>query len=99
MKGALNDDDSRNNNAPLMNSFLNSSDPVFKNNLRVLVVDDDKVVRTVTMAMLRTLKVEGKEAVNGKEAVDLYIAGEDFSLVLMDREMPLMTGLEVAVFL
>lgn len=80
-----------------MNNFLNSSDPGFKNNLRVLVVDDDKMVRNITMAMLRTLKVEGKEAVNGKEAVDLFIAGENFNLVLMDREMPVMTGLEVVV--
>ncbi|KAH7668485.1 Histidine kinase protein, partial [Dioscorea alata] len=75
------------------------SDSGFKNNLRVLVVDDDKMVRNITMAMLRTLKVEGKEAVNGKEAVDLFVAGEDFNLVLMDREMPVMTGLEATKYL
>ena len=32
---------------------------------------------------------------NGKEVVDLFLAGKKFDIVLFDKNMPIMTGLEV----
>jgi CheY-like chemotaxis protein len=34
-------------------------------------------------------------AKNGKEAVDLFLEGEKFDIVLCDKDMPVMTGPEV----
>ncbi|KAJ0968396.1 hypothetical protein J5N97_025313 [Dioscorea zingiberensis] len=99
MKGMLKEDNVYEGNVLQLKGILKIRDRSFKKNLRVLIVDDDKVTRKVMMAMLRDLKVEGKEAVNGKEAVDFFAAGEVFTLVLMDMEMPFMNGPETTRFL
>jgi CheY-like chemotaxis protein len=61
----------------------------------VLVVDDDATVRKIHSKFVGKFPVDVQEAVNGKEAVDLYRSGAFFDLVLMDLEMPIMNGFEV----
>jgi two-component system, sensor histidine kinase len=61
--------------------------------LRVLLVEDHPVNRRVAMLMLSEDQFDVREAVDGREAVEAY-EQEDFDLVLMDMQMPVMDGLE-----
>lgn len=64
--------------------------------MRILVVDDEPVGRRVLieeLALLRGVDIAG-EAADGAEAL-AQIAALTPDLVLMDLEMPVMTGLEV----
>lgn len=61
----------------------------------VLVVDDDAVNRLVLKKMLRHRGYEVIEAADGAEAVERACA-EGPSVVLMDINMPRMTGIEAA---
>ncbi len=60
--------------------------------LRILLADDNPVNRRVTKAMLEHLKHEIVEVEDGQEAVNRASA-EEFDLILMDVEMPGMSGL------
>jgi len=60
--------------------------------LNILIADDNEVNIKVTTQLLARLGYEGVEAArNGTEAVDLACTGQ-FDLVLMDLDMPEMTG-------
>ncbi len=62
---------------------------------RLLVVDDSKMMRMAISRSLRQLGVENiQEAANGREALE-RLCQESFDLMLLDMEMPEMTGLEV----
>jgi two-component system chemotaxis response regulator CheY len=59
---------------------------------RVLVVDDDRVIR---QCIAETLKEEGYEAataVNGADALDLIRGGWSPDLVVLDMRMPVLDG-------
>ena len=61
---------------------------------RILVIDDEQIIRT---SCVRTLTPEGYEVIvasNGKEGLEL-IEKEPFRLVLLDLKMPDMDGIEV----
>ncbi|MCA0150637.1 response regulator transcription factor [Rossellomorea vietnamensis] len=61
---------------------------------RILIAEDEEVLR---MLMVDTLEDEGHEldeAVDGQEAID-SIMENDYDLILLDYMMPLYTGLEV----
>lgn len=61
---------------------------------KILVIDDEAIVRT---SCIRTLEPEGYEiklAASGKEGIDL-LQKETFGLVLLDLKMPDMDGIEV----
>jgi two-component system chemotaxis response regulator CheY len=62
----------------------------------VLIADDNAFVRRALRKLLiRELRVEVREAQNGKEAIDK--AGElQPDLIVLDVSMPLMNGLEAA---
>lgn len=60
---------------------------------RVLLVDDDRLVRMVLAALLRRMDAVCVTASDGAEAVDKCASGE-FDLVIMDLRMPVMDGLE-----
>jgi CheY-like chemotaxis protein len=47
----------------------------------------------------KQLTMEFQEAKNGKEAVYLNLAGASYDLILMENHMPIMTGIQVYVFL
>ncbi|KAL1560492.1 two-component response regulator 24-like [Salvia divinorum] len=62
--------------------------------ISALVVDDDRVIRVVEEKLLVRFGLETKVAKNGKEALDLFVAGNTFDFVVMDMEMPVMDGPE-----
>jgi CheY-like chemotaxis protein len=59
---------------------------------RILVMDDEKMVREVMGAMLKKLGYQGDFAVNGEEAVELYNSSlqgdQPFSAVIFDLTVP-----------
>ncbi len=62
-------------------------------NRRILVVEDHKVNQMVARGMLAKLGYHVTLAENGFEALD-FLRSEDFALVLMDIQMPGMSGIE-----
>jgi len=67
--------------------------------LKILLADDNEYNRIVTSDTLRSRsKVEITEATNGREAVDL-LSQQDFDLVLMDVQMPIMDGYEATRYI
>ncbi|TVR09374.1 MAG: PAS domain S-box protein [Planctomycetota bacterium] len=61
---------------------------------RILLVEDDAINRLVGEGMLRQLGLSASRTVcNGREAIDA-LSDEDFDLVLMDVQMPIMDGEE-----
>jgi CheY-like chemotaxis protein len=61
--------------------------------LRVLVVDDNLVNLAVARALLEAVGLAIETAVNGAEALE-RLRREVFDLVLMDLQMPVMSGIE-----
>lgn len=59
---------------------------------RVLVVDDDPEILTILSVLLNRLGYEVSEAVNGKQALEIFQQNR-FVLVVTDLQMPLMDGL------
>ncbi len=59
---------------------------------KILVMDDEEIVREVACTMLRTLGYEVEVAGNGREAIELYVrrkeSGQPFSAVIMDLTVP-----------
>lgn len=64
-----------------------------RQSLRVLVVDDDQINRTMAVAMLEKLGIRGESAKDGVDAVE-KVAAKDYDIVLMDMQMPDMDGVE-----
>ncbi|KAI5020864.1 hypothetical protein ZWY2020_045752 [Hordeum vulgare] len=63
--------------------------------LKALLVDDMAVERMVASAMLRKFHCEITMAKNEKEAVDMFLEGNEFDIVVVcDKDMPIMTGPE-----
>jgi PAS domain S-box-containing protein len=62
----------------------------------ILVVDDEEMIRTLTVAMLQAFGYHTLVAVDGEQALDIFRreAGR-ISLVLLDQNMPIMDGLTV----
>ncbi len=61
--------------------------------MKILVADDSIIVRNQIVNHLKGLGHELVEAVNGKDACE-KVADETFDLVIMDINMPVMSGLE-----
>ena len=61
--------------------------------LKLLLVEDNNINRTVALNMLKKRGHDVTMAINGKEAVK-RVRGQDFDAVLMDRHMPVMDGIE-----
>ncbi|KAJ6934174.1 hypothetical protein NC651_009273 [Populus alba x Populus x berolinensis] len=70
------------------------------NSYSVLIVDDDRNARdtiqryTMPVGTEKHRAMEFQEAKNGKEAVYLHLAGASFDLIIMDNQMPVMTGIQ-----
>jgi PAS domain S-box-containing protein len=64
--------------------------------MKVLVAEDNPINMLIAKAVLEKWDIEVTEAVNGKEALDMFLSGEKtFDLVLADLEMPIMDGYEL----
>ena len=62
---------------------------------RVLVVDDNDVVRKSFAALFETLGCEAVQARSGSEALDI-LAHESVNIIFLDFQMPHMSGPELA---
>ncbi len=60
---------------------------------RILVVDDSKTNRKIMLQILEPVGFEVKEAVNGREAVDIWLEWQPH-MIWMDVRMPIMNGYE-----
>jgi len=60
--------------------------------MKILVVDDSKAIHAFMKAILSGTKAVLSHAFNGREAVDLIIAGNKFDVILLDWEMPVLDG-------
>ncbi|MCG8508918.1 MAG: cache domain-containing protein [Rhodospirillales bacterium] len=64
--------------------------------LKVLVVEDDTVVRGIAVNYLRTHETEVSEAADGPEAIEILEGGQRFDLIISDLIMPGgMSGLDL----
>jgi len=61
--------------------------------INVLIVEDNVINLRLLEQFMRRLKVRWKSAMNGREAVNTWRTG-GFHLVLMDIQLPVMSGLE-----
>jgi osomolarity two-component system response regulator SSK1 len=61
--------------------------------INVLIVEDNIINLKLLEAFMKRLKVRWQTAMNGREAVTKWRAG-GFHLVLMDIQLPIMSGLE-----
>jgi two-component system chemotaxis response regulator CheY len=62
--------------------------------VQALVVDDSRTIRLILGRMLRELGFEVAEADNGRAALDQLAGGLSPELVLVDWNMPEMSGIE-----
>jgi PAS domain S-box-containing protein len=72
-----------------------SPEPTVRGSGRILVVDDEEVVRQATVAFLEDLGYQVATADDGQSAVEHYaVHGGEIDLVLLDLVMPRMGGRE-----
>lgn len=65
------------------------------NGIRILVVEDNPVNQKLALTILTKRGYQVELASNGLEAVEKFIASaEEFDLILMDIQMPTMSGFE-----
>ncbi|XP_030549473.1 two-component response regulator 24-like [Rhodamnia argentea] len=68
--------------------------PSLNGEVTALVVDDDKVSQMIHHQLLKILGIENHVVGNVKEAVEIHSSGKKFILILMDRDRPVMNGIE-----
>ena len=77
---------------PFAEKSVEASPPPSKGQGKILVMDDEELIRNVSTAMLRQLGYEAHTANNGEEAIALYLQakndGQPFDLVIMDLTIP-----------
>ena len=65
--------------------------------IKILVVDDESRMRKLVRDFLVKKGYEVLEAADGEEALDLFYADKDISLIILDVMMPKMNGFELGV--
>ena len=66
--------------------------------IKILIVDDIYTNRLLLSELIKSLGHHPVLAQNGKEAID-FLKNDNYDLVLMDIEMPVMNGLETTRFI
>jgi CheY-like chemotaxis protein/anti-sigma regulatory factor (Ser/Thr protein kinase) len=78
--------------SPLVEKSAEATPPPSKGQGKILVMDDEELIRNVSTAMLRQLGYEAHTANDGEEALALYLQakndGHPFDLVIMDLTVP-----------
>ncbi len=64
--------------------------------IRILAVDDSRAMLNFYSSILSEIGVSLATAPNGKEALDILLAGDEYHLVITDMNMPVMDGIELA---
>ena len=64
------------------------------NNVRALIVDDSKAMRSIVGRIVREIGFETFEAANGLEGLTQLQTHGDVELILVDWNMPQMNGIE-----
>lgn len=62
--------------------------------MKILIVDDDDLNRKILQTVLDDAELESVQAENGQAALDLIEQQPDIKIVLLDRMMPVMNGME-----
>ncbi|RYE34960.1 MAG: response regulator [Sphingobacteriaceae bacterium] len=70
----------------------NKYEPEDLANVRILIAEDNKINMMVAKKILNSYKAEIVCAYNGQEALDILQQDSNFTMVLMDLEMPVMNG-------
>lgn len=65
-------------------------------NLSVLAAEDNVINILVLKKLLEKLKAKITVAHNGQEALDMFSHNQNFDVILMDIQMPVMNGIEAA---
>ncbi len=60
--------------------------------MKVLLVDDSRLVFSIVKSIFEENKIELKWAGNGKAGIDIIHADEQFDLILLDWNMPVLDG-------
>jgi len=63
--------------------------------MRTLIVDDSSFIREYLRQHLERMGVQTMQAVDGSEALEVLRRGECFDLMLVDVNMPRMSGVEL----
>ena len=66
---------------------------------KVLVVDDDDLLRDFYVKVIKGEGFETVSASNGDEAIDVLKKNQDFSLAIIDLLMPIRTGWELIEYM
>jgi two-component system sensor histidine kinase/response regulator len=75
----------------------NRTEIPFHGQCRILLAEDDEMNRIVAVNLLKRFNLgEIQIAENGKQAVEMFCSG-DFDLILMDGQMPVMSGLDATI--
>ena len=62
--------------------------------MKFLIVDDSNAVAMMVKEMLKEMGHSSERAVDGKDAVKILESTSDFDFILLDWNMPEMTGIE-----
>jgi CheY-like chemotaxis protein len=62
--------------------------------MKIITIDDSAAMRSIIRGIIEALGHEALEACNGLEGLEQVTGNPDLSLILLDREMPNMDGLE-----
>ncbi|KAK7690600.1 hypothetical protein QCA50_005699 [Cerrena zonata] len=68
-----------------------------RNRVRVLVVEDNAILRNLLIKWLRNKDYDYRDAVNGVDGVQLFESDGHFDVVLLDLSMPLLDGVGATV--
>lgn len=63
--------------------------------ITILIADDDRILRELLCDILKKQNYNPIEAVDGKDAIDVFFSDRKFDLVILDVMMPVYTGWEV----
>ena len=63
--------------------------------VRILIADDDALVRLIARAVVQKAGMTAIEAADGAEAMAALDSDERIDLVLLDLEMPIIGGLDI----
>ena len=65
--------------------------------MKILIVDDSKTILLMVSEMLKKLGHEPLTAIHGQDAFDVVSKNTDIDIILLDWNMPVMTGIEFLV--